>query len=499
MPKSSHPKTLFLFFSTEFWERYGFYVVQSLLALYLTKAFHLTDFETYTLVGSFTGLTYVSPIIGGMLADKLLGQKATVICGAIILLVNYLLLSMNLSFFMMTFALAGISCGTGLLKPNISSLLGRQYSKNSPKREAGFILFYMGITSGIILGTVLPPFIQRHLGWHTCFFSAAIGLAIALCIFYFGIKKYQVKDYAFFPRHVFYNRIKATLILLIMWDVAFLIISRPHFASLFFESVMIGTVGYVLWVVYQESNFQRKKNIVLLMLCIVSAMFWTFYFQMFLSLTLFISRVVQGHFLGLDFPPPYYIAVESFGMLLLGALLARARKEKVKTHYAVRTAHKFSLSLALMLLAYLVIVYAIGDTHSATLISPSLIILAYFIIAGAEILLSPIGLSAVTRLASPERVSTMMGVFFISLGVGGYFSGRLASVASISSTHAHSITTIKANYHHAFLVLSGFLFAAFIISLCLRAVTKHLMAQHPHQEKDKSKLNIPKLQTESIA
>lgn len=195
MPTNSekHPKSLRIFFATEMWERYGFYVVQSLLALYLALHFKWPDKQIYALVGSFTALTYLSPVVGGWIADKLIGQKRAVLLGAVVLFVSYCILSLVDNTTALTASLAAIAVGTGLLKPNISSLLGNEYLTGSARRESGFTIFYMGITTGIILGTTLPSILNEHFGWVASFTSAAIGMIIAFLVFYKASKNITLK------------------------------------------------------------------------------------------------------------------------------------------------------------------------------------------------------------------------------------------------------------------------------------------------------------------
>lgn len=465
------PKALPIFFSTEFWERYGFYVVQSLLALYLTSHYHLTDTETYSLVGSLTALTYVSPIFGGYIADNWLGQKTSVLYGAVILSLNYFFLSLNTNFYFMTFALAGVAVGTGLLKPNISSLLGRQFKKNCPRREHGFIIFYMGITAGIIFGTTLPAILQRHFGWHASFLSAGFGLIIAFFTFLYGLKQYNIIDYAKLTEERLFARFKAIMLLILLWNLSFIVLSRPTVASFFFVFVIIFTTIYLIYNINQEKGEQRKRVIVMLLLSIMSVFFWTFYFQMFLTLTLFITRAVKLHIFGVYFPAPYYIAVQSAAMIMIGLIFTYSHVNKPKRHIAVSTAMKFTLSIFLMLIAYLLIIFSMHGVKGDVRIAPTFILMGYVVIAGAEILLSPVGIAAFTVLARPKQVSTMMGIFFISLGVGGYCSGYLAKIASIKHGH-ESLFMLRQNYEHAFMILAGLLFIAFLISLMFTCLIK---------------------------
>jgi POT family proton-dependent oligopeptide transporter len=461
---SRYPKSLPIFFSTELWERYGFYVVQSLLALYLTSQYKLTDAETYSLVASLTALTYVSPIFGGYIADNWLGQKMSVLVGAVVLAVNYFLLALNISFYFMTFSLAGVAVGTGLLKPNISSLLGRQFKKNCPKRERGFIIFYMGITAGIVLGTTVPPLLQQSYGWYACFFSAAIGLLVALATFSFGIKYFNVVDYAKVEEEKIYARFKAGMLLVVLWNLAFIVLSRPNIATFFFVLVICFTFAYLIKLIRIEKGEQRKRVISMLLLCVLSVLFWTFYFQMFLSLTLFITRAVKLKVLGIYFPAPYYIAVESVAMIILGFIFTRYNLIKSKKHVAISTATKFTLSLFLMLIAYLLIIFSMHGVKGNVRIEPTFILLGYSVIAGAELLLSPVGIAAFTVLARPKRVSTMMGIFFISLGLGGFFSGYLAKLSSVNSAQT-SLLLLRENYEHAFVILAMLLFGALCIGI----------------------------------
>lgn len=317
-----HPKSLRIFFATEMWERYGFYVVQSLLALYLALHFKWPDKQVYALVGSFTALTYLSPVVGGWIADKLIGQKRAVLLGAIVLFLSYCILSLVDNTTMLTASLAAIAVGTGLLKPNISSLLGNEYLMSSARRESGFTIFYMGITTGIILGTTLPSILNENFGWVASFTSAAIGMVIAFFVFFYGIKKYNIRDYN--PFVFQYKKIIAAAVLIVfLWSLSFYILNSPQLANIIFGLVVIFSAGYILYSVSGENANQSRQTLVIGLLCIISVVFWSFYFQMFMSLTLFISRVVEPTFFGIQFPAPYYVTIQSVGMLLVGYFLAK--------------------------------------------------------------------------------------------------------------------------------------------------------------------------------
>lgn len=472
--KHQHPPALRVFFATEMWERYGFYVVQTLLALYLTLHFAWPDQRIYALMGSFTALTYISPVLGGWVADHLIGQKRATLLGAFFLLSSYLFLGLFASDHNLPFALAGIAVGTGLLKSNISSLLGNQYSEQSPSRERGFTIFYMGITSGIILGTTLPSYLSRHFGWSMSFMSAALGIFLAIIIFSLGIKYYNIRDYQPYQYH-FKRTAQACGLIFLLWGSSVLIMSLPALADSVFLAVTLFSVGYLLYCMQQEASSQARKTCVILLLCMISAMFWSFYFQMFLSLTLFIARVIKSNLLGLPFPPPYYVAIQSMGMIIIGLFLSRKKTKSYPFQDTIRAGNKFLLAMVVMTLAYVLIVLVtyIG-VQTEGLLSPLWIIPAYLMISLAELLLSPIGLCAITVLANRNRVSTMMGIFFVSLGIGGFLSGKLATITAIPHGDL-PLLVIKQHYQAAFIIILEILASFTVLCVGLNAIIKRLM------------------------
>ena len=470
---TAHPPSLRTFFATEMWERYGFYVVQSLLALYLALHFKWPDEQIYALVGSFTALTYLSPVLGGWMADHLLGQKITILTGSVFLFFSYLALTLLSSDQGLTASLAGIAVGTGLLKPNISSLLGNEYPLGSAKRESGFTIFYMGITTGIILGTTLPSILNNHFGWSVSFASAAFGMIIAFSVFLHGIYRYKITDYHPFEFKIT-NLMSALGLMLILWLIAFYILNYPVFADSAFVAVVILATVYMCYLIMRESANQAKQTAVIGLLCIISVMFWAFYFQMFMALTLFIARVVDPQIFGINFPPPYYVSIQSFGMLIFGYLFSRSKAQLSLAQSGQRTANKFLLSMVFMLIAYALISFACHRSVGASFLSPLYFIPAYLMISVAELLLSPVGLSAITVLASRKKVSTMMGIFFVSLGIGAFLSGKLANLTSIEAYEV-SVSSLKIHYTHALTELLYILLVATLLCFILNRIIKSLL------------------------
>lgn len=469
--QAKHPGSLRIFFATEMWERYGFYVVQTLLALYLTKHFNWSDKDIYALVGSFTALTYVSPVIGGWVADRLLGQQRTILAGAVILSLSYLVLGLFASESILLFTLAGIAVGTGLFKPNISSLLGNEYPENSPQRENGFTIFYMGITTGIILGCTIPNQLNNYFGWSVSFISASAGMLLGLMVFVFGVYKYKIKDYGTYE-YQFGKIVKAALAIVSLWLVSLGILHYTKLADVSFTAIVLISTIYFIYSIKTESADEARRTMVIGILCIISVIFWAFYFQMFLSFTLFISRTVDQNLYGIQFPPPYYVSIQSLGAIVFGCYLARRKSKKQYT--AMQSANKFLLSMLFMTSAFVALTMICRFSMNTQLLSPLFFIPIYLMISWAELLLYPIGLSAVTVLASRKKVSTMMGVFFVSLGVGGFLAGKLADLAAISPGET-DLLTLKSHYAEAFTNISYLLIAALLACVFLNRVVKYLL------------------------
>lgn len=474
--QNNHPASLRVFFATELWERYGFYVIQTLLALYLVKHFNWNDTDVYALVGSFTALTYVSPVIGGWVADKLLGQKRTIIVGGIILLFCYLVLGFIDSNHALLCSLAGIAVGTGLFKPNISSLLGNEYPDNSMHRERGFTIFYMGITLGIILGCTLPSQLNFYFGWSVSFISASIGMSLGLLIFILGVLRYQIRDYAAYQYEI-KSIVFAIGVVIALWLVSLLILMYTTLANIAFIGIVLISVGFFLYTIKKQSRHDARKTLVIGLLCMISIVFWAFYFQMFLSFTLFIARAVKPSLFGLQFPPPYYVSIQSFGAIIFGLYLARRHDKANSQHAGIQSANKFLLSMCFMTAAFLSLTVICRISGSETLLSPLLLIPIYLMISLAELLLYPVGLSIVTVLSPRKKVSTMTGIFFVSLGVGGFLGGKLAELAAIPQQNC-SLFILKGYYSTAFTTLTSILVGALFISFILNRLIKRLLAEN---------------------
>ncbi len=460
------------------WERYGFYVIQSLLALFLTLQLDLSNSKTYSIVGTFTALSYIMPILGGYISDQLLGQKMAVIFGCVTLFISYF----YLSFFFnspttLAISLGGIAIGTGLLKPNIACLVGNLYESGDSRRDGGFSIYYAGMALGILIGTTIPILLKHAYGWQLTFFTPGIALVVALFIFLFGIKKFKIKN----SNPISLNLpklVNAAFLSIIAWVSAFILLDYPFAAFLFFLIIAIGSVFIVTGIAMKEKKVQRAKTFSFLILCFISVLFWMLYFQLFLSLTLFIYHCLKTHLWGLHMHPTYYIAIESLGLVLFGPLLSPVFSKFALRQDAIDASVKFILSIFFLVIAFLLVILSIIFTHKTALISPLWIIFAYLSVSFAELLLSPVGLSMSTKLVRPQVVGLMMGIFFVSLGVGGYLAGLLAQLSSVpkNTSYIEMKSIYLTAFSYYFYIALGILALTIILCLLIRKINLSAVA-----------------------
>lgn len=432
---SGHPKALPFLFLTEMWERFGFYVVQGMLVLYMTQSFGFTDDKSYMILGVFTALAYIAPMVGGFLADKLLGFKQAILWGGIFLIVGYALLALpgDNIFYM---ALATIIVGNGLFKPNISSLLGALYSQDDSGRDSGFTIFYIGINMGILMAGLSSGLIKNHFGWHAGFALASLGLMIGLATFCIGLKwgnmQYKSEHFASsVSNNLFLKKPALIAYCFIAIGCVTLLLKSHLLGQWFLPALGIVLLFFVFMLANRQQERYRKSLYTLNVLIISSIVFWTIYLQMFFSANLFIDRLVDKHIFGFNIPTTAFYALESIFIVLLGPGLAWSWQSLNQNNRNPSPLLKFILAIVFVGMGYFFLAVSTYYPNELQQINPLWIVISYLMITIGEMLLSPIGLSAVTTLSPPNLTGMMMGIWFVALGFGGHFAGWLAKLASI--------------------------------------------------------------------
>ena len=375
--RHGHPRGLYVLFFTELWERYSFYSMMAILTLYMDEVLHFDAARIGRVYGGYIGGVYLMPLVGGLLADRVLGFYRAVVIGGTIMMIGHLVLAVDsLPFFYAGLVL--LATGTGLLKPNVSTIVGNLYRDRPGLRDAGFNLFYMGINLGALISPIGVAWLRAHFGWSVAFGSAAAAMLISLACFAAGRR--------------FIGR-AADLV--------------PADAS------EAGTVS---------PNESRSRVVVLLMMFAIAAVFWVAFYQNGFTLTFWARDNTAT-----NVAPETFQSVEPFGVILFSFALVFVWTWMGRRGIEPSTPVKILSGILLVAVAFAVMATAAlaGGDHGR--VSPWWLVGAYILIALGEVCLSPMGLSLVNRVAPPRSRGVMMGAWFVGLSAGGYFSGALGA------------------------------------------------------------------------
>ena len=445
-----HPVGLFVLFFTEMWERFSYYGMRSLLVLYMVDHLFLRPdvgqrvlgFNAVKgglesvfgplqaqplssqIYGLYTALVYLTPFFGGMLADKVIGQRRAVILGAILMAIGHFLMAIEHLFFP---ALLFLILGNGSFKPNISTQVGGLYPEGDPRRDRAFTIFYMGINLGAFFSPLVCGTLGQRLGWHYGFGAAGVGMVLGLCLYLWGRR-------------------------FLGPDVRMQVAAQKH------EKQPLS-----------KNEWQRVWALVIL--CALNVIFWGIYEQQGNTMQLWADRNTNWSFAGFTIPSTWFQAFNPAMIFIMAPLLnivwawqSRRRKEPSSTV-------KMAIGCALAGLSYIIMVVAAqGLAADDARRSVLWLMGTTFVLTVGELYLSPIGLSFVTKVAPARIVSMMMGVWFLSSFVGNYFSGFLGTFWERMSRDAY------------FLMLTGLgLTAALAIWLLSRPLDR-IVGKHDRME-----------------
>ncbi len=391
-----HPRGLSTLFFTEMWERFSYYGMRAFLILYMTASvanggLGFDDRHAASVYGNYVGSVWLTPILGGLIADRFLGQYRSVLLGGTIIALGHFTLAFNtLSTFYAGLVL--IVIGTGLLKPNVSTIVGSLYDEGDARRDAGFSIFYMGINLGAFIGPLIAGGLAQKVDWHLGFAIAGVGMVLGLVQYVVG------------KRHI-----EAGL---------------ERLASRTKPAAAAGGTGGGF------TPEEWKRIAVIFVLFVFASVFWGAYEQAGSTLNLFGDRYSNNVVFGFAFPSSWYISVQALFVILLAPVIAWVWVKLGPRQPSVPA--KFALALLFVGLAFLLLVPAgrIAQGGAGLKVSPRWLVGAYFIEEWGELCLSPVGLSAVTKLAPTRIVSLMMGVFFLSNALGNKLAGWTAGFFS---------------------------------------------------------------------
>lgn len=475
------PKAIYFLFTIELWERLGFYIMRALLVLYLTKVWSFSDGSAYLLFGSFTALLWFTPVIGGYIADKIIGYQRGLIIGAIAFIVGYCLLAFsNVTAFYCGLSL--ILIGNGFFKPNVASLMGSLYEdSNDPRREGGFTIYYMGINIGGLLGAGFAGVIAAKFGWHVAFAASAVGLLIGLIVFLIWRNclgdrgKLTAQHLAKQKLLLGLNYNSLVYLILIVIFFAGYALMRVTTAT----NLLLAIFGAIIITLFLISSFKREKSernrmLACLVLIIFSIVFWVLYQQAPMSVNLFTERNLDRHFLGFTVPTATYQSLNPLFIILLTPLMNWFWNTINRSRFVFPIALKFVIATAIMGLGFLVLKWAADWFATGGYISSWWMVLSYGLQSLGELALQPVGLAAMTALAPKNMVGLMLGMWFYASAVANAIGGWVAQVANVPQNDLAPTTSIHI-YSHAFAVFGWWTIAAAVVGLLFVPVLSRMM------------------------
>jgi POT family proton-dependent oligopeptide transporter len=453
--KTSHPSGLYTLFATEFWERFSYYGMRALLVLYLTATFANGGFglersaalEIYAI---FTGLVYLTPILGGLLADKFLGQRKAIFIGGIVMAVGQFTIAASVSYqpgasvalreLLLYAGLGMIILGNGFFKPNISAIVGGLYDKDDPRKDSAFTIFYMGINSGAFLAPFVAGSLGEDIGWHWGYISAGTGMLLSLIWFY--ARRASLKQVGLPPNSAPDSKslVFKDMLEILYYSVACvaLIVGVVKLLDMFSEKTLdnmilvalIAGSSYVGWTIVKGTSGKTEWSRVsaILVLAVFHVVFWSGFEQAGGTFNLFAQENTQRMVFDWQIRASWFQALNPIFIVTLGVPFSLLWVWLSGMGKNPRTPYKFGFGLILVGIGFLLMIVAQGRADTGVLVNPLFLVGVYFLHTAGELCISPVGLSLITKLAPDKIVSVMMGLWMASIALGNYLAGTMEAI-----------------------------------------------------------------------
>ncbi|HEX7858620.1 MAG TPA: peptide MFS transporter [Sphingobium sp.] len=436
-----HPKGLFVLFFAEMWERFSYYGMRALLIFYLTKWWLFDDGKANLIYGAYTSLVYITPMLGGYLADRYLGQRKAVQFGAVLLTIGHLMMAVegtpgghmvNPAINIFWLALAFIIVGSGFLKANISVIVGQLYPLTDVRRDGAYTIFYVGVNLGAFIGTIIAGWLGETYGWRYGFGAAGVGMALGLVVFVLGRGKLlgrgePPEPLALARRHggislewLLYGLSTASVA--VIWAV---IQFQNAIGWLLLVSGFV-LLGYIVYeAITKLGREARNRILAVIFLILLNPIFWGLYEQGGGSTNIFTDRYVDRSFMGVEISASLYQSVNPLFIFTLGPLFTILWTMLGRRGWEPSTPAKFGMALLLVGLSFLSLVWG-AEMVGIEKATPAFFIwLLYFFQTTGELCLSPVGLSAMNRLAPRHMASLIMGAWFFGTAGGDFVAGKI--------------------------------------------------------------------------
>lgn len=481
-----HPRGLSTLFFTEMWERFSYYGMRALLLLYMTAPLSAGGLgfdaaQGGAIYGLYTSMVYMATLPGGWLADRLIGPRRAVLYGGILIAAGHFSMALPLlaTFYLGLFL---IVIGTGLLKGNVSVIVGKLYATGDSRRDAGFSIFYMGINLGAFIAPLVCGYLGQQVNWHFGFGAAGIGMTLGVIQYMLGTR--NLGDAGAAPaaatpeerakwRRQAQISIGSLLALVVIVGgggySGLLPIGAKQVADAAGILLLVVTVGFFGWM-YTSGDWtpdERKRLYVIGVLFLAAALFWSVFEQAGSTLNLFADRNTYNHMFGFDFPSSWFQSMNSFFLILFAPVLAWVWVRMAAAGTEPSAPTKFAFGLIFVGLGFAILIPP--AQASGQLASPLWLTATYFLHTIGELVLSPVGLSAMTVLAPPRIGGLMMGIWFLATSVGNFIGGRVSGLYE-----SFALPTL-------FGAVAGFAIVAGIVLLLLAPAMRKLMPAQPEK------------------
>ncbi len=449
-----HPRGLATLFFTEMWERFSYYGLRPLLILFMAAALSEGGFgfdrgQASAIVGIYGSFVYLASLPGGWIADRLLGLQRAIFSGAVLITAGHLSIGLSglggpdsgkIFFFL---GLVLIVCGTGLLKPNISAIVGDLYPEGGARRDAGFSIYYMGINIGSFAGQLVTGFLGERVGWHYGFGAAGIGMFFGLLVFWFARQK-TLGPIGVLPtrnpdaERQLKEELRVKLVigagvgilaLVFVLTAAGIITIDPQTIGRYMTVVLIGiAIAFFAYVFIAGGiNSDEKKRVaVIMVLFVFAAIFWSAFEQAPTSLNLFARDFTDRQMGGFLIPATWFQSVNSLFIILFAPVFAALWIWMGRRGFDLSSPAKFAMGLALAGVGFLIMLFAanrVVASGGTLLVSPWWLVASYLFQTLGELSLSPVGLSSMTKLSPRKFVGQMMGIWFLASALGNLIAG----------------------------------------------------------------------------
>ena len=435
-----HPMGLAVLFFAEMWERFSYYGMRALLIFYLTKHWLFSDEESGIIYGAYTALVYITPVLGGYIADKYLGQRKAVVFGALLLTFGHLLMAVEgtggqegtaLKVFWL--ALSFIIVGSGFLKANISVIVGQLYPRSDVRRDGAYTIFYMGINLGAAIGSLACGYLGEVYGWKWGFGAAGFGMLLGLLVFVWGKPLLYGRGEPANPEKLA-SKVGGIKLEWLLYAVGLAAVAICWYLiqNKAVVGFLLGIIGLllvlyvVLTAVIKLAPQDRDRIFAAMFLIFGSILFWALFEQAGSSLSLVTDRMVDRNFFGMEAKASMFQSINAIYIVLLAPVFAGLWTLLGRKGLEPSAGAKFGLAMIQLGAGFLVLVYGIQNAGLGNLTPVVFIFLIYLLHTTGELCLSPVGLSAMNRLAPANLASIIMGTWFFASAAGNYAAGMIS-------------------------------------------------------------------------